>query len=302
MVACSKVLLSEIIVPNLCTLLKYAYAHLDNDHVQQHALFMNLINFIFAPVLATIVVSKSCLYYTYHSYTSSSLTLSFNVPTCTSETIIVNGTSVPLEFCSSLNSNYAYEIVPNYYYTYQCGSAVLIQYLSPLVFVYIINGLLFPLFTFLILILKEETLEKFPFRLLPYIVSTSYIKPNYIVSKQVVSNGDTLNPMSRDDQSIMARRLSDRKEMINALFQPSQILQKYVAIPLTLMLTFGISSPLLGLTILVAILNQTFVSNFMIGKYLLFALKGESTDTIEINIVYAINSLTNIIREVSSSM
>jgi hypothetical protein len=39
---------------------------------------MNLINFIFAPVLATIVVSKSCLYYTYHPYASASLSSSFN--------------------------------------------------------------------------------------------------------------------------------------------------------------------------------------------------------------------------------
>ena len=100
------------------------------------------------------------------------------------------------------------------------------------------------------------------------------------------------------DEKTMARRLSDRKENIDQLFQPSQILQKYVAVPLTLMLTFGISSPLLGLTIFVAIVNQSFLSNFMIGKYLGWALKGDTADSVEINVRYAIHSLTNIIKEV----
>ena len=155
MLAVSKVFLSECIVPNLCTLLKFAYAQISNDKIQQHALVMNLINLIFTPVLATIVVSKSCLYYTYRPYAPASLSSSFYVPSCYNETISVNGANVQIESCSNLDSNYNYQIVPNFYYSYQCGSVVLVSYLSPLVFVYIINGLVFPLFTFLILVLQE---------------------------------------------------------------------------------------------------------------------------------------------------
>lgn len=299
LVAFAKVFLSEIIVPALCRLLKYAYARISNDHVQQHALIMNLTNFIIAPVLATIVVSKSCLYYTYNSYEPSSLSLSFNVPSCLSESILVNGESIKTEFCSALNSNYSYQIVPNFYYNYQCGSAVLVSYLSPLVFVYIIDGLVFPLITFLILVLKEETLEKFPYSLLPSLMSTSYIKPSYVVSRHTVAQSVTSNPLFNNNEPIVARRLSDRKEIVNALFQPSQIIQKYVAVPLTLMLTFGISSPILGITIFVAIISQTFVFKFMIGKYLVFAIKADSPDIVEANLRYAVNSLTNIITEVN---
>jgi hypothetical protein len=146
----NQVLLSLFLLFNVSS-----YLSGSNDHIQQHALVMNLINFIFAPVLATIVVSKSCLYYTYHPYASASLSSSFNIPSCYNETISVNGTNVPPESCSNLDSNYSYQIVPNFYYSYQCGSVVLVSYLSPLVFVYIINGLFFPLFTFLILVLQE---------------------------------------------------------------------------------------------------------------------------------------------------
>lgn len=283
LLAVSKVLLSEVVVPFLCTFLQYAYSHLDNDRIQQHALVMNLVNFIVAPVLATMVVSKSCLYYTYHSYDATSVVSSLSVPSCYSQTVTANGVTV--ETCTTLDSGYSYKIVPNFFYSYQCGSTVLITYLSPLIFVYIINGIFYPLITFLIVILKDDTLDRFPFNWLPSLFATSYIKANYVTSKQTVFHGiiiiifsllsllslllgeekDRKTAIVRDMS--VARRLSDRTEDIDVMFSPSQTLQKYVAVPMTLMLTFGISSPLLGLTIFIAIMNHTFLSHFMIGEY-----------------------------------
>jgi hypothetical protein len=66
--------------------------------------------------------------------------------------------------------------------------------------------------------------------------------------------------------------VSDVETNKKSLFDPALTLQKYITLPLTVMLTFGISSPLLGLTIFVSILSQTYLNNFMISKYLYYSI------------------------------
>ena len=61
-----KVAFTSVLTPSLQQFLKLAYAKCDIDKMQQHILLMNLINTIIAPVCATLIIAKPCLYYFTH--------------------------------------------------------------------------------------------------------------------------------------------------------------------------------------------------------------------------------------------
>ena len=90
------------------------------------------------------------------------------------------------------------------------------------------------------------------------------------------------------------------------MFNPALTLQKYLTLPLTVMLTFGLSAPLLGVTIFASILVNEYLTKFMISKYLHHSVldAGIVTETgvnrrdiLEKNLSYAVKNLSNVLLE-----
>ena len=223
--------------------------------------------------------------------------------------MIVGSIQLDPEFCSPLSETNTYTGKVPFKYSYHCSSAVLTAYLVPLIMLYVMSGLVVPLLKMSMYLVKIETSDKimsyfccskykFCLQFAPF--STSILAPKFVASKVkevIVTNPDG------STRNTQGTRLTDVGVSKESLFDPSLTLQKYITLPLTILLTFGISAPLLGLAIFISIFAQKSLGEFMIGKYLWHAVDhdddGNIDDTImvEKNLTLAVKGLSLMLTE-----
>jgi hypothetical protein len=191
---------------------------------------MSIINYIIAPVISTIIYSKSCFYYVFQSadpiISSFSLTF-FGLHNCVVASCEVNET-IPVDSESLLAFDYSYA----------CGAALIVIY-TPVIFSSsLFYGVFQPILR--ILLAYDNIISRcyYSFR-----IWRQKCKKAFLSSKKKTSSRDPLSMRVRG-RDIVVRLM----------------------VHLTVLLTFGYASPILAFPIILAMLTDIIVTKIFIGK------------------------------------
>jgi hypothetical protein len=185
-------------------------------------LIMSLVNFVFAPILASFALNQSCFNAVFVS--SDEITTDVSITTCIQE-LIQSKTVICASYITATLSSSSY---PAFQYSYACGTAVLVSYVPVLIFSYLMNGLILPCVRLLLINFEGQVFG-----------CLSRIKEldSYISSAKDIF-----------------RRVRGRNVTVNYMLH------------VTVLLTFGLACPLLGITVAVAIIINSYLNRLIIAR------------------------------------
>jgi hypothetical protein len=212
----------------------------------QNRLIMSLTNFIVAPGIATLVTNQSCFYYAFVEH--DAVTSSANITVCLSFFIDPSGppTCVQTSSIAFFTSYY-----PPFQYSYACGTAMLVTYAPILLYSYIFSGLLVPLIRYIV--------AMYPQILKPKLIS--FINEVFFHDAQIETanqnQGSTVDHEGETESDIRRGifRVKGRGVIVISI------------VHMTVLLTYGIACPLVGIAVAFSIINDSFIWKMLIGRY-----------------------------------
>ena len=253
---------------------------------QLHTVVMAIVVNIIGPGVATLLSSPLCLYY---KLKPNSISVSY-----TYQSFIYVGGNFFGQGYVEVESTFT----PEWFYSYQCSSSFLTSYLPNFVYLYIINGIVTPLVNFLAMFLlstryeyfinitniilivaqgfKVEKLYYINDRKLPIAIEMSEIDHN---DKQEASNSNEQNRTETTTTTAAAAaaaaatitvRDSNREtiETINQFEIDVSDIIPNLCVDITMMLTFGLASPLLSIIITINIIINVLLFRLALGRYI----------------------------------
>jgi Leucine-rich repeat (LRR) protein len=197
-------------------------------------LVMSITNFIIAPCLATLVVNQSCFYYVF--VVNSQITSSVFINLCSLAVPCINQSAQTISF----NSTY----IPPFQYSFACGTSLLVAYVPVLIYTYVANGFIVPIFRIIVALYPElSRIATIPFTFL----STQKQRKSYLT------------------------RIRGRDLTIIMLLHA------------TVLLTFGLASSILGIIVVVTIVNEYLTIKLFIGRCLSTSLASSANPSETIN-------------------
>ena len=113
--------------------------------VKQHILFIDIFSFVVAPVLATLVVDPSCVYFVFRGVPETVSSYSVQVPYYSSQSLVYSDGTTENVLRKFFRYNEQWiSLRPSWEYSYQCSSVVIRRYTPVLLFSYIMSGLIIP--------------------------------------------------------------------------------------------------------------------------------------------------------------
>lgn len=199
---------------------------------------MSIVNYVIAPAIATLATNQSCFYFVFNLH--SPVTSSSTISVC--DVFYVDITNPTQTVCaSSVATTFTTSFYPQFQYSYACGSALLVTYIPVLMYTYIAAGFIAPIGRYFLA------------------MNPSYLKPLSIVH-------DIFFVESRTTETIFQRENEIRNGII-------RVRGRGVVVTLllhsTVLLTFGIACPILGIAVAVTILNDTVIWKLLVGRYLI---------------------------------
>eukprot|EP00981_Chlorochromonas_danica_P005686 scaffold1172_cov180-Ochromonas_danica.AAC.13 len=272
-----------------------------------------LFNTIVAPCLATLLVSSDCFYYVFVS--PPYITVSYTYPVC----VTVSGSTC----VSTVNAVITSDFQPPFSYGYQCSSALLQEYGYVFVYKYLLLGVLYPVVVLLLTFYHDqqtsspehETNSK-----LGVGVSDDFVSPLHSRS------GDSVLDMNNTSSSVIKRMRSSSSFTSSALLPPLwkknviEGLQSYFlgddnfehvfsaaeySVRLTMMmgtlLTFGMVLPYLAVLVCLAIVTNTYLTQWALARFYLLISKSNKSNNpsnIPLRLIHHTSKQDNILTEV----
>lgn len=202
--------------------------HLSPVNIMRHRYVMLVVNFIFSPCIATLMSNQACFYYVFFAYPS--LTASFSDSICNYE---LNVQTMTLQCTSTTTENFHASFIPPFLYSYHCGASLLVTYIPVLLYAYAMSGMIMPIVRILILLYPS---------LRSYVYPLAIFRDEY--NNILVQNDDD-------------RVLVDGKAVVCTIL-----------LHLTVLLTFGISYPMLGFAVVFTIMMDIITRKLTLGKYI----------------------------------
>jgi len=270
-----KLIFSSVLVPFSSSLIRKEYRAM-------YSMIMRLVVTTAAPAIAVLLTAPLCLLYRIRpkqvsdTYMSAGITCNFIGSACT-----------------SYDEPVTVFFIPKWDYSYQCSSSFLVSYLPIFVNLYMINGIIMPLGCFMMIIYSSST-SSYPLvdALLEY-SSTGDRSPFgsiFTISNSVQespSSSSSLQPDHHDgsSSSTTTKDTSDTRVSSSASVSvsvsssaSSSASNKYdvdvsdlmpgICVDITLLLTFGLASPLLAIPISFSIIINTLLLRLALGRYI----------------------------------
>jgi hypothetical protein len=233
----------------------------------RHQVTMYLVVVVVAPVLAAVATDQRCFYQAI--FGSPAVTTAYQVPTITEtctesldySTGAGNGLTQARFNCGNSYdaTTVASTATPPFIYSYQCGSAILVDFVPVLVYTYVFSSIILPFIRFTILHTPFHSLHRtMPHWLYQLFVANSLLDcdDEFITYKPI-----TYTPTQHDPESAM------HLDGLLPLFDGSIIVAKRL-LDFGIMLTFGLACPPLGLAVAFSVMINASVWILMIGKFL----------------------------------
>ena len=257
---------------------------------QQHALLMSVIVSIVSPGIATLFLSPFCLYY---KFNPASISPVYQYPVIISACSVINGNfeCAPTQELSSG----VITITPVWNYSYQCSSSFLASYLPNFIFFYILNGIVYPLVGLFLMTTgsmvsirrylgskthsvylvtdssSSDTIDEV--ELGPRVITdskstpleaSSILSPSSLSSSSLPSH-ETATQLSTLSVSNSSSSGCGKNDMYRV--EASNIMTS-MCFDITLLLTFGLASPLLAVLISWSMVINTIVWRLAVGRYI----------------------------------
>ena len=250
---------------------------------QKFSIFLSTIVLIFAPVLVVLLTSPDCLK---HLRKRTSITENFQYTQ-------IQCSSVGI--CSTVVVQASLPFSPPWSYSYTCSSSFFTSYLPNFAWYYFFNGVIFSALDLALMILLTST-KYSNHRLFSCIVfMTSFFDRIFYVSSKVKSKDTTdINRSSSAKEIQMPKKLSlNTQQESSVKISNSSTTSSYSSstsdsdkfkfdvsgympsfcVDITLLLTFGLASPLLANLISFSIFILTLKMRIGIGRYILIVEK-----------------------------
>jgi Leucine-rich repeat (LRR) protein len=214
----------------------------------QNRLIMSLTNFIVAPGIALLATNQSCFYYAFVQH--DSVTSSANISVCLLFSIDPSGQIPPR--CSQTATTAFFTLYdPPFQYSYACGTAMMVTYAPILLYSYMVSGLLIPMFQYVVAMYPQILKPK----MISCIKRMLFSEDQAALSKQGDGAAVYEAGESEDDIRKSIKRIKGRGVMVSLI------------VHMTMLLTYGIAIPLVGITVIVTILTHSFIWKMLIGRY-----------------------------------
>ena len=251
-----KIIFNSIVVPLSSKLIRREYRSV-------YSMTMKILVTTAIPALAVLIGSPLCLY-------------NELLPTAITDTYIsMKGYSCYGSGCRVTTEPVTTSFIPPWNYSYQCSSSFLVSYLSNFVYLYTINGIVMPLIHFIIMS-----------------IYSSWPNSTLLVGQSVFAvpdiNDSSMSSQSQVEMSVMSNLVHDHSDSGSTsksesvtVNSPRVTLSKSddftidisdmipsTCVDITLLLTFGLASPLLAIPISFSIIINTLLLRLALGRYI----------------------------------
>ena len=208
--------------------------------------FMKLFTFLVSPVVATFFSDPTCFLYVTQrepAVVSSFYTDSFS---CGTDCAELNCHSV-CGMTSLTDNQINTSVSPGWLYSYQCSSALLVNYIPVLVFAFTISGLIEPAVRCLYLQLSVAQVE----RLVPSVI------------REKLAHSINLHQLPAQVSSPTA---AGSAIVVKPVFSSAQVISQ-LFVSVAVLMTFGLACPLLAVIITVDVVNVLFSWRMLIHRF-----------------------------------
>ena len=259
------------------TIIPYSSKLVPKSSLQVHMVMISIVVNVISPGLVVLLSSPLCLYY---KLKPTSIT-AFYVYTSYS---CINGE------CKSRPMDASSTITPQWFYSYQCSSSFLTSYLPNFVYLYIINGIISPSFDILAMILSSTGTAA---RCRAYLQSVSASCSVLFNIYDMVAVGRVFlvadKSSSVSEPSNVEMHVLDDKNTAHRITTVFSAADQYginvtkllpsLCVDITLLLTFGLASPLLAVVISYSIIINTLLWYIALGRYIAIVSKESNSST-----------------------
>jgi hypothetical protein len=230
-----------------------------------HRSFMSMFTFIAGPFLATFFSDSTCFRYLVTGPPSISSSFETDLFGCEVNCVTYLGCLTVCAFSKLDTITVNTVVVPGWLYSYQCFSALLSNYVPVLVLSFLLSGIIFPAIMLVYLHLTPEQVEMF----IPNFVREVVLVDTIHMHVHMDGSG------GYDMQQYLDRVSMHRATIGQALPNPngrplfnSDIIVTKLLLNVTMLLTFGLSSPLFALIVCVDAFSTNMLWRILIGRYL----------------------------------
>jgi hypothetical protein len=242
----------------------------------QHRAFMAMFTFIAGPFLATFFSDSSCFRYLVTGPPRIESSFVTDLFACQVNCVTYLGCQTTCAFSAENPVTVDTTVVPGWLYSYQCYSALLSNYIPVLILSFLFSGILFPLLVMVYVHLSPQQVELFLPAFIREVVLLDTIHMHVHDTEQNmqqyldrVSNlratlsSFNSSPVQVADTKSTASGLTDGRLLFN-----SDIIMTKLLLNITMLLTFGLSSPLFAGIICVDAFSTNLLWRILIGRYL----------------------------------
>jgi Leucine-rich repeat (LRR) protein len=217
-----------------------------------HQVFIDEFNFIASPVIATLLTDSSCflnVFVPMASVASEYQVESSINENCTPITLANGGSSLSCVATFQLET-VQQSVEPPWVYSYQCSSSIFTNYIPVLMYSFTFSGIVMPAIQFILMFARDATIKK--------IVPEKY--QSIFVNKL---------PWPTFQKPYTEEELTKGKESPK-IFNLGALISTII-LELTVLITFGMASPVLGVCVAVCLVSLSIQWRLMIGRYVLVA-------------------------------
>jgi Leucine-rich repeat (LRR) protein len=222
-----------------------------------HQIFMQLFSFVGGPFVSTFFTASNCFKYAFTG--ESAIQSSSSIASYDCYNYITHDCSLDSENCTivfdttcgfSDSQVVDVTVVPPWLYSYQCSSALVQDYVPVMVLSYAISGAIVPICFLLVLWMPPLLLNKMQ-RFIP-----KFLKKQLVLLTPV----ETVTASNQDDNGLP---ISSSVKLI----RETAVVLKFL-LNLTVLLTFGIASPLLAVIIALETFVQCMIRHLALGRFI----------------------------------
>jgi len=229
-----KLLLNMVLVKKLVMQIPFGKAR-----AKLHVLML-LFNSLVAPCLATSLNDSSCFKELFTG--SGTICSSYSFRACLEASQEMNGNGQYVTVCSlCTESSFVFEFSPAFTYNYSCGSAILMAYIPVFVYTYLILAIGAPILYFI--------LATIPVKYIPL----------------SILNG--IDGVLRPQDFALSHDRFDLQRATHRFIQAESIQALFIQ-HIAILLTFGMNSPLLAVTIAFTQLVHTYMWQYIMFRYI----------------------------------
>jgi Leucine-rich repeat (LRR) protein len=248
-----KTIIGSYVLPHVTAMLPFTSM---SQLIRQMTL-LSLFSSILVPALAMLFSDSSCLRYAVtgqSQITSSFVQLSY---VCSVTCLLDLGCETSCYMSNNFYQTTITAVTPPWLYSYQCSSSLLVNYTPVLVLNFITTGLILPVLTWLHAVYAQYLLCK------RRADATVHSKENWL-EKQIIRTAQhsILTEISLEDADIVDPALSEK-----LLFNGPAIVTRLL-VSLAILLTFGMSVPLLAFAIALDSIMNLLLWRKLISRYL----------------------------------